>query len=117
MTNTEEFLDKKFGRQNHFTVPEGYFSQLQKNVMDSLPEQQPKVVKMTPRHRYLLPVMTAAASVCIAVCGISIWFNKTAENTEANVALSESTSSYSDSEAEDYIMMDNEAIYAYMSRN
>jgi len=118
MTKFEELQKGQNGRKNPFTVPEGYFAQLQQNVMASLPEkEETKVIKMTPRRRYLLPVITAAASVCVAICGISIWFNKTAKASEndLNVAIYEQFAEAN--EYDNYIMMDNEDIYAYMSQN
>lgn len=118
MAKKEDIKDLQFGRENPFTVPEGYFSQLQQNIMDSLPEKDTKVIKMAPRRPFLLPVITAAASVCIAICGISIWFSKTANtaDSEMNMAVYEQNSA-SDNDFENYIMMDNEDIYAYMCQN
>lgn len=116
MTKQEQQIEQKFGKENPFTVPEGYFAQLQQNIMDSLPEQETKVIKMTPRRRFLVPVITAAASVCVAICGISIWFNKINNVEMSNVAVTTPVSFYDD-DAENYIMMDNEDIYAYMIQN
>lgn len=118
MTKKENIKIEQFGRENPFTVPEGYFSQLQQNIMDSLPEKETKVIKMAPRRRFLVPVISVAASVLVAICGISIWFNKTANvsDSDMNVALYEQCSDSND-DMENYIMMDNEDIYAYMCQN
>lgn len=120
MANSEEILEKRFGRQTPFTVPEGYFAQLQQNVMDALPEQPSKVVVMTPRHRFLRPMVGIAASVCIALFGMAVWFGSNSDS-DKNVALAESddfVEMFSDADgAAEYIMMDNEDIYAFVSQN
>lgn len=119
MAKTEEHIEKKFGRQTPFTVPEGYFEQLQKNVMDALPEQTAKVIPMTPRRRGLLPIITAAASVCVAICGVTVWLHKVSANDPANMSLAESAefhemlSNY-DENSSDYIMLDKDDMYTYM---
>ena len=116
MKNIEDILNETRRSDNPFRVPDGYFAQLQQNVMDALPEETPKVVEMKPR-RWLRPaIMTAAASVCVAVFGLSLWFHKAASPT--TVTLAESTEFHemlSDYDgAADYLMVDNADIYTYV---
>lgn len=120
MANSDEILEKQFGRKTPFTVPEGYFAQLQKNVMESLPEQSAKVVVMTPRHRFLRPMIGVAASACIAIFAATLWLSSSDRNN-TNVALAESDEfieMLSDTDgAADYVMLDNEDIYAFVSQH
>ena len=113
----DTMIEKQFGKTNPFTVPEGYFEQLQKNVMDALPEQTPKAVAMKPQHRFLRPAIGIAASICIAVAGAAVWFANA--NDDQNVALldnDEFIEMFGDTDgAAEYIMMDNEDIYAFVS--
>lgn len=41
MTKEELNIQKQVGKSNPFSVPEGYFEQLQEQLMESLPEKQP----------------------------------------------------------------------------
>lgn len=119
MSKSEEFIEKRFGRETPFTVPEDYFAQLQSKVLESLPERETKVIKMTPR-RSLKPLVTIAASVCVAVFGLTVWLHQMS-SSETNIALSESTefnemlSSYDESTSE-YVFMDTDDMYAYLSQ-
>lgn len=58
----EELLERRFGRDDHRRVPEGYFDALMTEVMSKLPEQEqePRYVKMT-RWEKLKPYVYLAA--------------------------------------------------------
>lgn len=117
----EKDFKQTFGTRTPFKVPEGYFEALQKEVMAKLPEQQhAKIVVMKPKRSIFRPIAGIAASVCFLMGGFAIYskiYNDekpvmatTANNTQAQIPVLENN----DYEAEDYIMMDNEAMYSYM---
>lgn len=59
--NKEKELLDRFGRENHWQVPEGYFESFAEKMMENLPEQQaPRFVEMT-RWQKLKPYVYLAA--------------------------------------------------------
>lgn len=120
MTNEENYLNSRMGKKNPFTVPEGYFEQLASQVMDRLPEKKPA---KKPLMRVLRPWLYAAACICAAVFTAAMVFNgSNAENNTGQVRMAaaqqqENVSYYSDNyieEEADYVMVDNQEIYAYL---
>lgn len=120
----EDYIRNTAGKGNPFKVPEGYFEQFAQRLEDRLPEEPafaPEVFA-APRRRRLLPLFLAAASVCIALFGATVWFtgmlhrSSQSEARTAAVAHTHTTTSdsYIDAVA-DYTMMDNSDIYAYLA--
>lgn len=119
MDKDERIIEEQFGRENHFTVPEGYFDNFATQLMSQLPEQEARVIKMEPsfwrRHRY---AAIAAASAVIAIFSVGIYFNGSdAEPSAASHVAHVENSNYSGSldAAANYSMLDNEDIYACLS--
>lgn len=118
MTNEEEYLRQKIGSKNPFTVPEGYFEQLTKQVMQRLPEQKP-ARKATIKS--LRPWLYAAACICVAAFTAAMLLsgNNTENSTQQQMAATEQvqdntiyySDNYIDAEA-DYAMVDNLEIYS-----
>lgn len=107
MKNEEEYIKEKMGRQNPFTVPDGYFESFSAKMMERLPEKQAKV---RPLRRWYY----AAACACIALFGASVFLMQ-ADGDEAVVASATEHEMYDASyvdEAVDYAMVDNQDIYA-----
>ena len=109
MTNEEIYVRNKMGQHNPFLVPEGYFEKLTQEVMQQLPQQQPKVALI----RYLRPFLYAAACLCVVLLSATIYLYQPAEEQVLLSAAAETTSmdTYVD-EAADYAMVDNYDIYA-----
>lgn len=102
MRNIEDFH-----RPSSFKVPENYFEEFaQKFAAEQLPRQK-TTARILPLKRW-----AAAASVAIVI-GLSayLWASTRPEATTAQVTTIEQSSDMID----DYVMMDNEAIYAYVS--
>lgn len=112
----KKILNNERLKESPFTVPAGYFAKMQEEVMGKLPEREHSMEAVSlRRHAFLRPVMTAAASVCVAVFGVTAYlhfFNPDSrqEETESAQALYSSAD-----EVSDYIGMDNEDIYDYIS--
>ena len=94
MNNEEDFLKSQIGTGNPFKVPEGYFDQLAQQVIDRLPEQQQPKPAMV---RYLRPLLYAAACVCIALFGVTIYLNKNIDdNNQQQMAVAAEEYYYGD---------------------
>ena len=81
MESDEKYLERKFGRQNHFAVPDGYLQNLTASVMANVSKQtecnmpnketaNAKVVVMQPWWRRTRVRIAAAAAVRLF---IRIW--------------------------------------------
>lgn len=120
---TEEKLKEMFGRENPFKVPENYFETLADNIISQLPEESSaRVVKMSVWKKYRVHLLAAA-------CVLSVLFSagiyvSVKENTKeaqvfdkTRVEVAETTIEAEDAfdEMADYVMIDKEDMYAYIS--
>lgn len=116
MNKEEQILKNRFGNDNHFTVPEGYFEQFAQQLMEQLPEREARVIKMQPNlwHR-LRPAILAAACLAGVVFSVGI-YQKSGKQVPADMVAQMDVQGYIDlDEAADYMMLDNDDIYAYMA--
>ncbi|BBA29901.1 hypothetical protein [Prevotella melaninogenica] len=122
-------LQKEYGTQRPFTVPENYFSELSSRVMAQIPteEQKETVVTVKPRRakvRYLRPLAAAAMTIGVVLIGFlayqefdggqgngSLTGNRLAQGTQE---LSASSADDFDQLA-DYFMIDESDMYAYLA--
>ncbi len=106
-------------KDNPFKVPDGYFARLQEDIMAKLPERQTAVkIEFAPRYGFLHKAMAVAASVCLLVVGVSAYMFHA--GMESSLVVDSSLDDmqemlYAADEVSDYIMLDNEDIYAYLS--
>ncbi len=114
MNKEERIIQRKFGRECHFTVPDNYFDKLTQQVMEQLPETEAKVIPLkSPYHRFRA-VIVAACSL-IAVFGIGYYLHVAPSSHSHSMIVSDShenNSYYVWDEAADYAMIDNNDIYA-----
>lgn len=128
MNKEEKFIEQKFGRENHFTVPEGYFDDFTSQLMQKLPEdpmQGARIVTMkaSPLQRYHA-AMIAAASVCAVIFSVGIYFHSVDRQPQkAPVAQAQQAghdAAYSNTNVEamaEYTMLDTEDMYSYIADN
>ena len=112
MMNEEEYLRTKMGGKNPFSVPEGYFEQLPASIMSRLPERQ-EVKKPTLFVR-LRPVLYAAACLLAVVFSVTLYLNSSSNEDTATTVIAQEggiSDSYVE-DAVDYVMADNNDIYA-----
>ena len=129
MMKEEKILNMKFGKENHFTVPEGYFDSFAEKMMEQLPHvdgMEARVIDMKPKalwHR--LPLRKLAAAIAVVMLmgtGCLIYTNQDlVENAKTQPAMAGGTSverqqsvgtEYGTFEQmADYTMMDNQDIY------
>ena len=125
----ENILHQRFGRQNPFSVPEGYFEAFAAKMMSQLPEDEPifsehaDVVEMKPagvRHS----ILRYAVAACITgvIVGAAVWFIQPRHNISAEhfsaAPLKASVAAANDDNIEemaDYAMIDNQDIYSYLT--
>ena len=87
MNYEEKEMQVRFGKENPFRVPEGYFDQLADRVMAQLPERDQQAEQVTlsnhrPKSRLvtLRPWLYAAAcTIAVVVMGITFYSHETAD--------------------------------------
>lgn len=121
--NEEKKILEQFGKDNHFTVPEGYFDTLTSRIMSNIPAEETKVVSIGKAHKTGWLRWTGLAAACMAgaIIGINT-FNHTESTNEqpytSNTQTTYSYSSYSNEYQEemlDYAMVDYNDVYNYLS--
>lgn len=122
MTREENILKERFGKENPFKVPDGYFDHLTERIMENLPEQEIRVIDIRSRQTLWqkLPLRKIAAAVAVVALlgGGSFWALQHngdsrmvahAKQHEQKAVASEDAAF---NEMADYAMIDNETIYA-----
>ena len=118
----KETYDSLPKRENHFTVPEGYFDTLAERVMEHIPENEVRMMPM-PVHKPLnvkrWRTVAAAAVVLAAVFGAGLYVHQDF-NGAAVEAMATQRSSYTAADGSidavaDYIMCDDDDLYAYLA--
>ena len=122
MTREENILKERFGKENPFKVPEGYFDHLTEKIMENLPEQEIHVIDIRSRQTLWqkLPLRKIAAALAVVALlgGGSFWALQHEGNSKvvAHVKQHEQKAVSSEdaafNEMADYAMIDNETIYA-----
>lgn len=119
MDKEDDIFKHQMGRENPFRVPEGYFEDLVSSISTRFLDENQSDISLPP-HRRIKLIGIAAACICAAIFGISVYFGRNEkQSTNASVqkeVLSIKASVYNDIDrAVDYTMFDNEDIYAYVS--
>lgn len=142
MESDEKYLERKFGRQNHFAVPEGYLQNLTASVMANVGKQPEcdasenetaltEIVTANTRVALMQPwwhrtrVRIAAAAACLLLAGGTAFYTYSVHHAEpaCNIAVSapshnvEADVSTSYNEIADYTMLDNDDIYSLLASN
>lgn len=121
MLSDEQYIQNKFGKEQPFAVPQGYFDNLQETIMKSVSLQQ-RHVQQSWWHRYR-KVVAVAACVAMLVCGLSVYMAKSNGNNVQTLAASsvntdtKEQATSNDDEAMEYSMLDNDDMYSLMANN
>ena len=116
-TGQDWMLKQNFSNEMPFRIPKGYFEEFAEQMMGQLPVQQAKVIPMRPWWRRHRVSMFAAASICAAVFSVGIYIDSSrSQQTSLAGGSIENIDNMMD-EMADYVMMDNEAIYASLTEN
>ena len=117
MMNEEKYLIERVGRENPFLMPEGYLDTLASQVMARV-DAAGAPVRPKARRVWLRPVLYAAASVCALFISVTAYRALSPQQEALPVAQQVEASQQSDDsfdEAADYLMVDNQDIYACLS--
>ena len=122
MTREENILKERFGKENPFKVPDGYFDHLTERIMENLPEQEIRVIDIRSRQTLWqkLPLRKIAAAVAITALlgGGTFWAlqhegdSKMVAHVKKHEQKAVSSEDAAFNEMADYAMIDNETIYA-----
>lgn len=115
MDKNEKYLKQKLGTKVPFTVPEGYFEGFTERMMQRLPEQKAQVVVMHPWWNRYRVAIAAAACFCAAIFGTGIYLKSSTSQQQSVATANNATTDNTFDQMADYVMMDNEAIYASLS--
>ena len=128
----EHQLHSTYGNKRPFTVPDHYFSDLSSQIMANIPVEEPvktpdNTIETKKSHFVLIrrvrPLAIAAAMIGIVMIAFWSFADYTSNQKSAADAsqkgveesLSKATSSDSFDEAADYMMMDEDDMYAYVT--
>lgn len=118
----ENILIERFGKENHFTVPEGYFDSFADQLMEQLPESTAHVIDIRSQkwwNRIPMRKMAAVIGIGIVLAGGAVMVDhkmasrQTIADRAQGEILHEGSTEYGTFEQmADYTMMDNQDIYA-----
>ena len=126
---TEEIaLQQQFGKQNPFSVPDGYFEELAAKVMAQLPEEGSTEMAQPARSgrravvHHMLRRYAVAASIVGVIVGAAVWFMQPRQNVAAQhfsaTSVKAPVATVTEDNFEqmaDYAMIDNQDIYSYLA--
>ena len=112
----ENFLNNKRLKDNPFKVPKGYFSTMQEDLKIRISNKPTEIkTNSTHSHNFMRPFVTAAASICVAVLGVTAYMHYINSDTQKQDVSDTQKVNHYYVDATDYIIMDNEDIYSYIS--
>lgn len=118
MMNEEKYIIERVGKENPFRVPEGYFDSLASEVMARVDASEAPAPRKA-RQVWLRPVLYAAASVCALFISVAAYQSFSSQPSakpiaqQVEAAIHQGEDSFD--EAADYLMVDNQDIYACLS--
>ena len=122
----EKYLIERVGKENPFRVPEGYFDTLTSQIMAKVEAEgvEARDIKTVKERRaktvWLRPVLYAAASVCALFISVVAYQHYSDQGVAApaqNVVADNHQKMMDEyfEEAADYVMIDNQDIYACLA--
>lgn len=113
----EDELLKKYGTRNPFTIPEGYFENFSKELMDKLPEkEQAPAPDASSTWQRIKPWIYMAAMFCGLMFTVRVVVGPPKQDTPIFTAAE--TEQFSDEYIEtilDHSMMDDYTLYQYLT--
>ncbi len=115
--NDEERIKERFGKEQPFRVPEGYFDHFASQFISQLPEREARQIKLRPsRWQQWRPWAAAAAFIGVVAVGATLWLGHSEQQPIDTFAdTSAQKVEYTLDQAADYAMLDNQEIYAMMA--
>lgn len=120
MNTDEQFIVEHFGKKRYFRVPDNYFRIFHDRMMDAVVKNGgcPHSEKTTA-HRIRLIACAAACVAVLLVCGVC--FMKSAVESKNDGQVQSVRADVNDAEnsfveqVADYLMIDNDDLYAYIA--
>ena len=72
---TEKFDFGKVGKRMPYSTPEGFFKEMEANILEQVKDDKPKPVRKQPKKRPLLKVIWAAAMAVAASVAVLLILN------------------------------------------
>ena len=113
-----------FHEANNFSVPDGYFESLTSRVMEKIPAQEVRILAVDEKPRRQvgrsawLKYSTAAAILALMGLAGTMWMTSRVTPRQAQMASITSATYSNDDNLDavaDYIMVDDQDLYAYLS--
>lgn len=119
MEKEEQYIYDRYGKQNLFTVPDGYFDSLRTGLMQHATTTT--TTKAIPLWKRWRGYVAAACLVGVVTVGLATyWGLKTTDVADTHVAVDGYAmvdDDFSDDEYADYTMLDNDDIYSFLANN
>lgn len=119
MEKEEQYIYDCYGKQNPFTVPDGYFDSLRTGLMQHATTTT--TTKAIPLWKRWRGYVAAACLVGVVIVGLATyWGLKTTDVADTHVAVAGYATvddDFSDDEYADYTMLDNDDIYSFLTNN
>lgn len=114
--NEETYLIERVGKENPFRVPEGYFDSLASEVMARVDASgtAPRKAKVVWLRPAVYAVAAALCALFVSVAAYRVFQETPAVATDHQSEISQLSDDSFD-EAIDYVMVDNQDIYACLS--
>jgi len=118
-----EFDNNPNRRPSPFKVPEGYFDTLASRVMEKIPDNEVRMIPVQaekPAKTSWWRTIAAAAAIAVAVFGIGLFMHNGGIQENGGVNEVAQMASYNNADGNleavaDYIMCDDDDLYAYLS--
>ena len=72
---TEKFDFSKVGKRMPYSTPEGFFKEMEANILEQVKDDKPKPVRIQPKKRPLMKVIWAAAMAVAASVAVLLVLN------------------------------------------
>lgn len=117
MEKEEQYIYDRYGKQNPFTVPDGYFDSLRTGLM----QHATTATKAIPFWKRWRGYVAAACLAGVVTIGLATYLSlKTTDVADTHVAVAGYAAvddDFSDDEYADYTMLDNDDIYSFLANN
>ncbi len=119
MRTPNEILDKPYRDNGAYRVPEGYFSTLNKRIIDAIPEDKPQRkggrILFMPRMKYAAAACFTAAIMGVGALAFHLHGSGKATITAATDTQQEAITDEYVADFMDYAMVDDKDVYLYLA--
>ena len=88
---TGKFDFKQVGKRLPYTTPDGFFKDMEKNILEAVKDDSPQAVKIQPKKRPVFKMIWAAAIAVAASVAVLLVLNIDFSATDSSLASSHSS--------------------------